>query len=339
MYRIVLLFAFALTACGPDTNTDPGNGGNTDAGPPPPAEPEISFTCPDSAPSIENGLNETWPIGKGVDGSDRVFHALIPAAATAGEPVGLVFSWHGVGNELSDWTANNRVDNTGDGFPFIVISPDDANMVVQGEPPGLDWDMFYSSPGDDNIDAAMFESIVGCLLADYNINKTQIYSLGFSGGAVMTNLLMARYPDLFAATAPLSGAFFSDPAQEDLLDPSGQGRQLLPSLGVDWNDLGEGQQTVLITHGGSGDSYGMFGVEVINFEDANVANVAYLTNKGRNVVDCPHTEGHSAHPAFWIPNLVRFLKDHPWHAPSPWAEAIPEPFNSAGCSFHAAATP
>ena len=166
-------------------------------------------------------------------------------------------------------------------------------------------------------------------------------SPGFSGGAVITNMLTARYPDIFAATAPMSGAWFSDPAQEAMVDPSGVGAQVLPGLGVDWNDLGAGKQTVLLTHGGATDTYGvpvpvLGAVEVISFENASVAAVDYLTGNGRTVIDCPHTNGHQAHPGFWIPELVEFFKQHPWHQDSPYADAIPEPFASAGCTFHAA---
>jgi predicted esterase len=335
MRRITAVLTFALLiACTPAAD-GPG-GGSADAGPAaPPPGPTFDFTCPSGAPSITNGTNDQWPGGVGAGGQPRQFHALIPDVE-AGTQLGVVFSWHGIGEQLDDWVAMTRVDNTQADFPFIVITPHDTGMQPNQDPAGLYWDMFYSSPGDENLEAALFESILGCLVLDYPIDTTRLYSYGFSGGAVITNLLQVRYPDLFAATAPMSGAWFSDPDQEALVDPTGRGQQLLPGLGVDWNDMGAGQETVLITHGGAEDTYGMFQIEVINFDDANQEAISYLTENGRNVIDCPHSEGHRLHSGFAITDLVGFFKAHSWHQASPWADGLPEPFSSAGCTFHAA---
>ncbi len=335
MRRIIPAVAFALIACAPPASS--GGGGSNDAGPPPPPPgPTINFTCPNDAPRIDNGTNE-WP--GGVTGNaPRTFHALIPNM-DPGTKLGVVFSWHGIGESLDRWVSMTRIANDSPDFPFIVISPHDTGMQPNQDPPGLYWDMLYSSPGDDNVDAKLFESILGCLVLDYPIETTRLYSYGFSGGAVITNMLQVRYPDLFAATAPMSGAWFSDPAQEAMVDPSGTGRQFLPGLGVDWNSMGAGQETVLMTHGGEQDTYGMMNIEVINFHNANIAAIDYLTANGRNVIDCAHTGGHTLHSDFTIPDLVAFFKAHTWHEASPWADGLPEPFRGAGCTFHAANDP
>ena len=335
MRRIAPALAFALIACGPPAE-GPG-GGSADAGPPPPPPgPTINFSCPTDAPRIENGTNE-WAGGIAGNAA-RTFHALIPDLEV-GTKLGVVFSWHGIGEQLDRWVSMTRIRNDEPDFPFIVISPHDTGMQPNQDPPGLFGDMLYSSPGDDNVEAKLFESILGCLILDYQIDTTRLYSYGFSGGAVFTNMLQVRYPDLFAATAPMSGAWFSDPAQEDMIDPSGRGRQMLPNLGVDWNDMEAGQETVFVTHGGDRDTYGMLGVEVISFERANVAAITYLTANGRNVVDCAHTDGHTLHSGFTIPDLVDFFKAHTWHEASPWADGLPQPFRGAGCTFHAATGP
>ena len=337
MRRIAPALCLALIACGPPAE-DNGGGGTADAGAPAePAGPQINFSCPDGAPSITNGTNDSWPYGAGPSG-DRKFHAQIPTIED-GAQLGVVFSWHGIGNSLESWVDSAPMNNSESDFPFIIISPHDSGMQPQEDPPGLYWDMLYSSPGDENREAALFESVLACLMLDYPIDKQRIYSLGFSGGAVTTNMLQVRYPDLFAATAPMSGAWFSDPAQEDLVDPTGRGAQFFPGLGVDWNDMGPGQETILITHGGPNDDYGMLGVQVINFDSANLAAIDYLTANGRNVIDCPHQRGHLGHPDFWTAELVGFMKAHRWHEPSPYVDGLPEPFSGAGCQFYPAASP
>jgi poly(3-hydroxybutyrate) depolymerase len=328
MRQLIAFACFALIACGEPPSGSP----LADAGPPP--GPEISFKCPAEAPTISNGT-AAWPFAKGADGADRSVHFLVPNT-DPDTKLGVVYSWHGIGQDLDSWLADTRIDNDQPDFPFIVVSPHDTGMEPGNDPAGLYWDMFYSAPGDGNLEAALFETTLACLIKDFEIDTTRLYSVGFSGGAVITNLLTARYPDIFAATAPFSGAWFSDPVQEAMVDPSGVGADFFPGLGVDWNDLGAGKQTVLLTHGGAEDTYGLAGVEVISFENASRAAIAYLNDNGRNVIDCPHTAGHQPHPNIWVPDLVGFLKAHPWHQASPYADAMPEPYASAGCTFHAA---
>jgi hypothetical protein len=111
-----------------------------------PTEPEINFECPDGAPSITEGTNDSWPIGAGPVGP-RSFHAQIPNV-NDGTKLGVVFSWHGIGNTLDAWVDNAPMNNSASDFPFIVISPHDSGMQPQDDPPGIFWDFFYSSPGD-----------------------------------------------------------------------------------------------------------------------------------------------------------------------------------------------
>jgi hypothetical protein len=82
----------------------------------------------------------------------------------------------------------------------------------------------------------------------------------------------------------------------------------------------------------------MLGVEVINFNSANLEAIDYLTANGRNVIDCPHERGHQGHPNIWTNELVGFMKAHRWHEPSPYADGLPEPFSS-WCQFYPAASP
>ena len=72
-------------------------------------------------------MNNAWPYGA-PEGQTRRFHALIPNVDRDVE-VGVVFSWHGIGQDLESWVQATRVDNAQPDFPFIVISPHDLSLI------------------------------------------------------------------------------------------------------------------------------------------------------------------------------------------------------------------
>ena len=63
-------------------------------------------------------------------------------------------------------------------FPFIVITPTSTQMSPINQPAGIDWDIFESAANDDNREAMLFESIIGCLDSQYEIDTRRIYTPG-----------------------------------------------------------------------------------------------------------------------------------------------------------------
>ena len=94
---------------------------------------------------------------------------------------------------------------------FIFITPEDLNltpMPAGGDTPsGMDWDFFKSMPGDENLEARLFESVLGCLADNFTVDSTRIYAMGHSGGAIVANMLHARYPQYVAAVFASSGVW------------------------------------------------------------------------------------------------------------------------------------
>lgn len=80
-------------------------------------------------------------------------------------------------------------------------------------------------------------------LKKYNGDPTKVFSVGGSSGAMMTNVLMATYPELFAAGASYSGvpaacwagSPISTPASSDLTCPMGQ--KAAKFTAQQWGDL------------------------------------------------------------------------------------------------------
>ena len=167
-----------------DTVLEMGGGGEEDAETPVPLE--ITFDCP-GGNTIVDGWNENWSVG----GASRRFHANLPSTNDVHWAV--VFSWHGFGDSAENFVGFFGADPDGDAsFPIAVITPDDSGMSPFSSPPGLDWDIFISHEGDGNVDAALFEAILGCLDEEYDIDAGSIFAVGFSAGAIMTDMLHSR---------------------------------------------------------------------------------------------------------------------------------------------------
>jgi poly(3-hydroxybutyrate) depolymerase len=240
-----------------------------------------------------------------VDGLERIFYADFPADTT--QPMGVLFSWHGFGDTMQNHRAASALDPDADpALPVVVITPDDSGM----QPPvGLDWDIAKGTAADMNRDIAFFEAMLGCLEEQYEIDPTRIYSYGFSAGSVMTSLIHSRHPKLLSAIVAVSGAWFNDEVQQDLVN----------IFQIDWNwpalDPSDGG-AVLLTHGGPND---VTVLNILSLEDAAQAAFPFLAANGRIVVDCAHDQGHTPHPDVTPALVSSFISAHRAGQSSPYA--------------------
>ena len=201
---------------------------------------------------------------------------------------------------------------------MVVVTPIDIDF----DPPvGLDWQLDAGTAAD-NVDLALFEATLGCLNAQYTIDPARIYSYGFSAGSVMTSLIHSAYPDLVSAVVCVSGMWFNDPAQVEMIN-------LIP-VEPSWPALDPSDGgTVLLTHGGPND--------VTVFNIANLENMAqaafpFLKAAERVVVDCAHDGGHTLHPELTTANVMQFFADHRAGELSPYLDRQPTAFPTS-CSL------
>ena len=301
------------TACGSSSSggpDGPDGPGGPDAGPQvppdsqggedaaPPVGPEITFTCPGGTP-IMAGANQIE-----VGGRNRTFYVDLPEDTSG--PVGLVFSWHGYGDTAPNFRTALALDpDAVPGRPMVIVTPEDSGM---NPPSGLDWDIAKGTVDHPNRDLAFFEAMVGCFNDQFTLDTTGIYSVGFSAGSVMTNLIHSRYPELVSTIISISGAWFNDQAQIDLVN----------LFNIDWTwpqlDPADGG-TVLLTHGGPSD---VTVLNILDLEASAQAALPFLAAANRLVVDCAHTAGHRLHPEVTPALMMSFLAAHRTGAPSPY---------------------
>jgi len=345
---ITLLSAFVALAalgCGTERRFDPDaatmvDGGGEDAMIAPPLRPEDvpalgiggdpSVVCP--------GSYATDPPREGVNsgfdsaGQSREFVLILPDASHTG-PRPIFFGFNGTSENGSSFSS--RADlrafaNRG----FIVVAPSSNGN-------GAIWpiwdDMRMEGDTRPNADVLLFDDLLACVGAHFEVDSNRVYVGGHSAGGIFTNAVVQRRSDVIAGAIAASGIF-------DLTSP--------PDLGT------LSPIFVIVTWGGSDDSYsGGVGVTVpeINFvEQASIASQFYEDEPNVGQANCSITSGDSGH--YWLPINDWFadrLLEHPKGVPgseadftvpaSPYAEiaCTAEPFidASGGSLSCPAATP
>lgn len=271
-----------------------GAGGGTGA-------PDLSrFTCPANVAPLAAGMNQDIP----VLGAKR--RAIIDLPQDTSTPAAVMFSWYGYGEKVQVFRdALNFDPDIDPSVPVIVVTPQGTGLQP---PAGLDWDISNQDDPQPNVDIAFFDTLLGCLNAQFNIDASRIYSFGFSAGSAMTGLLASTYPDVFAATVHMSGVWLNDPEEVKLV-------KIFTGIKWNWPPLTPQPGHVLLTHGGPND---VTILSILNLEESAQAAFPYLKANGRTVVDCGHNSGHTLDPGIPPGDIQKYLLAHEYGQPSPF---------------------
>ena len=312
---ITLVFVGFVACGGAEEGADTGAGAPRGIGPefiPEVPEPSLPFACATGGVVVE-GKNSGWMVAD----QTREFQARLPSVGSS-TPVSVVFLWHGVGDSAENFNAFLPLSPNGDpDFPYIAIYPQGLKLMPVSMNPatkaGMEWDIFAGSSLTENLEASLFEEILGCLGQHYTIDPQRIYAAGFSGGAIVTNMLHSRYPEHIGAIYAMSGAWFNDSAQVAAVK-TGPVR-----VQFDWEPLKPDHHgAVILSHGGGNDWYGDAGYaafippdgKIIDFEVSAQHAIGFLNENNRTVIDCPHQNGHQPHPGIYLNTVLEFFKAH-----------------------------
>ena len=201
------------------------------------------------------------------------------------EPQGapLVFAWHWLGGSADQIMNFAGFASWPATHGAIVVAPESRGLAVE-------WDSWADS---ENPDTILFDDVVRCLAEQHEVDLDRIYSTGFSAGAMWTVSLTHHRSSILAATAPLSGG----------------------ATIQTWNP--ESAPPVLLTWGGSGDTYGTY-----SFETGSLDLSDQLAASGQFRAHCVHDDGHSLPPS-GTDYVWEFFEAHPRGVQSPWANQLP----------------
>lgn len=111
----------------------------------------------------------------------------------------LVLGVHWCGGSAQDFYSGTEWDQLADQYGFIVVYP----SVTRDS---KCWDVSsaasLSGTGSDSVGV---KSMIDWTVNAYGVDTDNIYSTGMSSGAMMTNVLLAVYPDVFEAGAAFAG--------------------------------------------------------------------------------------------------------------------------------------
>ena len=135
----------------------------------------------------------------------RPYFVYTPDNYHPGTPVPLLVMLHGCTQTAADFAAGTRMDELADAHQFIVVYPQQTPLAN----PTACWN--WSVPGNQtrgsgepSMLAGMVESVEGNT-SHWTIDRSRVFVAGASAGAVMSVILGATYPDLFAAIGVAAG--------------------------------------------------------------------------------------------------------------------------------------
>ena len=128
-------------------------------------------------------------------------YSYVPTGISGSAP--LVVVMHGCTQNATTVATQSGWNTLADRHKFYVMYPEQKS--ANNSSTCFNW--FLS--GDQNRnqgEAGSIKQMVDYMKLHYNIDTTQIFATGLSAGACMTNVMLACYPDVFKAGAPMAGA-------------------------------------------------------------------------------------------------------------------------------------
>ena len=143
-------------------------------------------------------LSAVAAFGPNPGGLQMWLHA--PAGRPARAP--LVVVLHGCGQTANGYAAGAGWCELADRFGFVLLCPEQA----RSNNANLCFNWF--EPGDtvrDGGEAASIAQMVRWAIAEHDVDPDRVFITGLSAGGAMTAVMLAAYPELFAAGAVVAG--------------------------------------------------------------------------------------------------------------------------------------
>ncbi len=287
----------------PDTAT-PDSATPDSATPPDPSEVE-GDTTPVVEPKCQAlvaGNNADFD----VDGKKRSFILTLPTGVETGGPWPVIFNWHGFGDTALNMSGLLAGSVNGP-YAYILVTPEDLGALP---PNGMDW--WILKVTDQDPDVRLYDEVLKCLDQRFAIDHERIHTVGFSAGAIMSDLLGVVRGDQIASIVSFSGSYFSNTPNKEAL---GQFASL-----ATWPEMPVGPVFAqLLVHGAASDNYPL-GVTTLKFNENGERDVTYLNGLGHDVVHCNHGGGHTVPVNFMQGQIARFFQAHPRGTTTTWAD-------------------
>jgi poly(3-hydroxybutyrate) depolymerase len=137
----------------------------------------------------------------------RTFYAWIPKSYDGSRAFPLIFAFHGLGDDCLNFGPATGLQDLSETQNFLYVYPCGYPGLI-----GNAWNAGTCCLNPSTIDdVELTREMVKTMQANYNVNTSQIFVTGFSNGAMMAEILGCKAPDIFRATASVSGVVELDP--------------------------------------------------------------------------------------------------------------------------------
>jgi acetylxylan esterase len=144
-----------------------------------------------------------WKGGASGLPSDVAMYTYIPSKVATNPPLLTIIHYCG-GSAQAVFGQASGLISAADQYGFIVVIPSNANASGSN---GRCWDVTSTKAHtrEGGGDSHAIIQMVKYALTQYKANADRVYSTGDSSGAMMTELLLALYPDIYKAGASFAG--------------------------------------------------------------------------------------------------------------------------------------
>jgi poly(hydroxyalkanoate) depolymerase family esterase len=182
-----------------------------------------------------------------------------------GTPAALVVALHGYTQTADEYRLTTQWDHLAAKYKFYVVFPQTNADVVNagGRPAAWKWwkDFGDFTRTSFNQHYKPIQDVVTRMKAAHDIDPDRVFITGLSAGGYMTSLMLACFPDVFAAGAVFSGGptdcdlkCTDSNKQQDWTRPAGyhvpNATDLKASYPAWWNDASKRKPRVIAFHGG-----------------------------------------------------------------------------------------
>lgn len=132
----------------------------------------------------------------------KAYKVFVPTGYQSGVATPLVVMLHGCTQDPDQFATGTRMNVVAERENFIVVYPDQPSSANQNKC----WNWFetaHQSRGTG--EPAHIVGIVNAVKGSYTIDNNKVYVAGLSGGAAMSVIMGATYPDVFAGIGVASG--------------------------------------------------------------------------------------------------------------------------------------
>lgn len=135
------------------------------------------------------------------DYSERTFEYFVPSNNSPDNPSPLIFVFHGAQSSAWSMQYATNFDEYAEEHNVIIVYPNGV---------GGYWNLNNACSaafGDNYNDLGFVDYLLDKFISEYSVDRNRIYATGFSLGAMFTMTVALERPEIFAAIAPLGGAF------------------------------------------------------------------------------------------------------------------------------------